>query len=107
MDTLIGGHPPYDGNQWDNQCARCGSSLDWQECSNCGGEGVSGQDCGEDCCCCRDPADNIGCDICGGEGGWFTCFSSKDWCKDNPLDGREEVKSGTPEWFIIEHRKKA
>ena len=41
----------------------------WIECENCGGEGVTSHDCGEDCCCCEDPEDNVACDCCDGEGG--------------------------------------
>ncbi len=50
------------------QCGRCGSSITFQECGNCGGDGVTGHDCGEDCCCCADPEDNVTCDICHGVG---------------------------------------
>lgn len=44
--------------------------TDWVECWNCGGEGYSYHDCGEDCCCCLNPEDNVICDICDGAGGW-------------------------------------
>jgi hypothetical protein len=43
----------------------------WEDCWQCGGEGVSGHDCGEDTCCCLDQSDNIICDICNGEGGYY------------------------------------
>jgi hypothetical protein len=43
----------------------------WIDCWNCGGEGFSDHDCGEDCCCCAFPEDNVVCDICEGEGGWL------------------------------------
>jgi len=43
---------------------------DYVDCWNCGGEGFSGHDCGEDTCCCLDPEDDVVCDICKGEGGW-------------------------------------
>ena len=43
---------------------------DYVECWNCGGEGYSHHDCGEDCCCCLSPYDNVRCDICDGKGGW-------------------------------------
>ena len=42
----------------------------WRRCWNCGGEGFSSHDCGEDTCCCIDPEDNVVCDVCGGKGGW-------------------------------------
>jgi hypothetical protein len=43
----------------------------WHTCWNCGGEGTSGHDCGEDSCCCLDPEDDQPCQICHGEGGWL------------------------------------
>jgi hypothetical protein len=73
-------------------CPRCGGSADWQECSNCGGDGYDGHDCGEDCCCCEDPEDNIPCDICHGEGGWWACLNTYEWCQANPLPGKENAK---------------
>ena len=47
-----------------------GSDDDFVECWNCGGEGYSGHDCGEDCCCCADPEPNVVCHVCNGKGGW-------------------------------------
>ena len=81
------------------RCKRCGSSLDWEECWNCGGEGVAGHNCGEDCCCCADPVDNIGCDICQGRGAFPRCLSSPKWCEANPRSGMESVPRSTPEKF--------
>jgi DnaJ-class molecular chaperone len=49
-------------------CEKCGAPLEYRECEHCGGEGVSGHDCGEDTCCCLDPYDNVECDICSGTG---------------------------------------
>ena len=57
-----------------DQCALHGEK-DWCECWNCGGEGTSGHDCGEDCCACLYPEDNVGCDICNGKGGWYRCYT--------------------------------
>jgi len=79
------------------QCARCGSSLEFVECPNCGGEGVSGHDCGEDSCCCADPDDNMACDICRGVGALPHCISGKEWCEANPLPGRSKTKRSTCE----------
>lgn len=42
----------------------------YRHCYQCGGEGVTHHDCGEDTCCCLYPEDNVRCDICHGEGGW-------------------------------------
>lgn len=47
-----------------------GDIMDWIECWQCGGEGYSDHDCGEDTCCCLDPEDNVRCDVCNGKGGW-------------------------------------
>lgn len=44
--------------------------YDWVDCWQCGGEGYSDHDCGEDCCCCLNPENNVICDICNGAGGW-------------------------------------
>lgn len=53
------------------------SELDaWVTCWNCGGEGLSEHDCGEDTCCCYMPEDNVRCDVCRGKGGW-TASSQK------------------------------
>ena len=100
QERYIGRHPD-DDRMWDCQCARCGSSLEFEQCEVCGGEGVDGHDCGEDSCCCADPDDNVPCQACGGDGVWPLCASSHEWCKSNPLPGRAHIASGTPEWFVI------
>lgn len=101
MLSVIANSHPNDGQEWDCQCARCGSSLFWVYCEQCGGEGVDGHDCGDDTCCCAYPEDNVPCDICRGRGGWYSCASSDAWCKAHPLDARNAVQSGTPEWFVV------
>jgi hypothetical protein len=56
-------------------CEACGCcEMVGRSCSQCGGDGVDGHDCGEDTCCCLDPEDNESCDICNGEGGWMVCI---------------------------------
>ena len=35
--TVIG-DPPGDGREWEDQCARCGSSVSWEHCEWCDGE---------------------------------------------------------------------
>jgi len=103
VERVVGLQCPNDGREWHVQCARCGSSLSFEECANCGGEGVTGHDCGEDCCCCLDPEDNVVCDCCGGEGDFPECASQPSgWCLDHPMPGREAVHVGTPEWFTVE-----
>lgn len=57
----------------DDCCEKCGAQLEYRTCEHCGGEGVSGHDCGEDTCCCLDPEDNIPCDYCDGTGHWLAC----------------------------------
>ena len=101
----IGKHP-NDGRNWDCQCARCGSSMTHIECESCGGEGVSGHDCGEDTCCCLDPEENMTCDICDGKGGWLECLSSSEFCEGNPLPGREKIKRGEVEWITLDAKLK-
>lgn len=54
-------------------CAACGSEKWPVTCWNCGGEGFSHHDCGEDTCCCLHPEDNVKCDICEGDGGFNVC----------------------------------
>lgn len=70
---MTGGDRPLGDPVDDCKVCPCGTELEWQECTQCLGEGVDGHDCGEDCCCCLDPEDNICCDICEGEGGWMGC----------------------------------
>lgn len=101
LDRFARDFPPQDGREWESQCARCGSSTDWTDCENCGGEGVIGHDCGEDCCCCADPEDNVICDLCNGHGGWHHCILSADWCNANPRTGCAGYMHGQIEWFLI------
>jgi hypothetical protein len=58
-------------DEWDeHEEYRQGDGSLWRVCWQCGGEGVSDHDCGEDCCNCLHPEDNVRCDICEGKGGW-------------------------------------
>jgi hypothetical protein len=88
-------------------CGRCGSSISFEECEHCGGEGVTSHDCGEDCCCCLDPEDNVACGACGGSGAFPLCLSSPEWCEGHPLPGREATKCSTPESFTVQARIEA
>lgn len=99
--TWIGEHP-NDGREYDCQCARCGSSMEWDECEMCGGEGMDDHDCGEDCCACADPEPNVPCQWCDGQGGRLCCLSGFEWCEANPLPGREDKTRNTPEWYVVE-----
>lgn len=59
-----------DSKEW---CAKHQSQKFWVDCWDCGGEGMSHHDCGEDCCVCLDPEDNVRCDTCYGKGGFKLC----------------------------------
>lgn len=98
---IIAENPPHDGKEYECQCARCGSSVSWETCEYCGGEGFDGHDCGEDCCSCRYPVDNVVCGACDGNGTFGYCLSSEEWCIANPLPDRENMERGKIEWFSI------
>jgi hypothetical protein len=83
------------------QCGRCGSSISFHDCPNCGGEGYTSHDCGEDCCCCAEPEDNVPCDVCNGDGTFARCLSSPEWCEAHPMAGRETTERSTVESFSI------
>lgn len=87
------------------QCGRCGSSLTWEDCQNCGGDGLTGHDCGEDSCCCLLPEDNVLCDICHGEGIFPHCLSTQEWCEAHPMAGREITPRHTVESFTVADRR--
>ena len=92
--------PPRDANDWDCQCARCGSSCDAKDCEECGNDGfvfdghwgIDDEDIGNDCRTCP---------TCGGVPVVYHCLSSRDWCNSNPLPGRENVERGQIEWFVV------
>lgn len=92
------------GLKIDCQCARCGSSCDYEHCTNCE-DGSCGSDCIDDLChggeCIHGDSGFIPCDICDGQGGWNYCMSSLEWCEANPLPGRESVQRGAIEWFTF------
>jgi hypothetical protein len=41
-DKVIAPYPPSDGREWENQCARCGSTVAWEDCTACQ-EGYTGR----------------------------------------------------------------
>lgn len=102
MTTHIGKHPLpemyAEGLEIDCQCARCGSSCDWQECIECYDGQYEDADCSGVVWMNR-------CNACEGRGGTQRCMSSHEWCEANPLPGRESVKRGKIEWFTIPERK--
>ena len=80
------------------QCARCGSSCAFVDCGNCGGDDEAlGSDCIDDLChggeCIHGDSGFIRCGWCHGAGGWWHCISSPEWCKANPMPGREHITS--------------
>lgn len=76
----------------DGQCARCGSSVAWEVCDRCGGDGY-----GEEIWSDIGVMARVPCDTCQGECGWFRCLSSPAFCEANPLPGREHVTSAAAE----------
>ena len=94
--------PLSDGQDWECQCARCGSSVTEEVCSWCGGDGETqpGELYEEDPLW-YDEDDTEPCHQCGGEGGWARCISAPEWCDTHPMPGRERVESGEVEWFPI------
>lgn len=81
----------------DCQCARCGSSCGWVDCSDCD-HGIVYDD--------TEGWDEVErCMICGGFGGWYICLSSAEWCEANPLPGRESTERGEIEWYDIPDRQ--
>lgn len=96
VEKVIGACP-RDGREWDCQCARCGSSMHFVDCDNCGGEGDLESDDWQDEEGYRRP-----CDWCHARGGHWACLSSAEWCEANPRDGRADVKRGAVEWFTFE-----
>lgn len=90
---------PRDGREYDTQCARCGSSLVFEACETCNGEGEVEYDC--------DPLEELDdgdstCPDCEGERCFPVCLASEQWCMAHPLEGRALVERSTPEYFAIE-----
>lgn len=69
----------------DDGCARCGSSLGWEDCPACLLGEIEVDD--DDGMCSLEQ-----CHACEGRGGWDVCLSSADWCQANPLPGCESTE---------------
>lgn len=69
--SVIAEFPPQDNRVWHVQCARCGSSVGYDEVST----------------------------IDLGDIRWRFCLSGAEWCEANPLEGRESVRRGEFEWY--------
>jgi len=87
MKTVIQDYPPDDGNEWDCQCARCGSTAYWEKCL------------------CYPKDNNVACPWCHGHGGEWWCMSPAGWCKANPVEGREDIPRGQIEWYCIQRER--
>jgi hypothetical protein len=97
-ESIIAEHPPLDDKEWSCRCARCGADAEWIECWECNGEGYQED---ED----DDPDWGVEtCLGCSGECGDYWCTSSSQWCKDNPLPGREDMQQGNLEWTVEKAR---
>ena len=97
MDSaVIAIRPPNDGREWDCQCARCGSSVTYEPCGSCGGDGE--WEVAEDY---WGNTEEVRCDDCDGRGGWQVCLSDAAWCEAHPIEGRAAVPRGRVEWFVI------
>lgn len=71
-----------------DQCARCGSSVSWEDCQACPMFGSFDE---------PDPH----CPNCEGSGRVASCLSSYEWCQANPLPGCEDIDRHTVEWFTV------
>lgn len=106
MKTHIGRRPPNDGGEWECQCARCGSSVEFDSCNRCGGDGWTAiGELYEEDPLWYDVDDIRPCYDCGGECGWYFCISSTEYCEAHPLPGREQTPRGTIEWFKLEGKE--
>lgn len=82
---VIGRHVPIGkDSEYGPACQRCGGDMDWECCSQCGGEG--GHDAHELFPLEYAPGEITVCGLCWGSGGWWHCCNSFDWCLANPLE---------------------
>jgi hypothetical protein len=90
--THFGRHP-NDGEEYDAQCARCGSTIAFVDCPACGGHGtVEAIDLDDEV---------VDCGLCGGNATFPLCISTEKFCQDNPLPGRAAYARSNPEWFRV------
>jgi hypothetical protein len=72
------------------QCARCGSSVEWNPCGSGCDDGWVESDDWQDF---DDEDSDQPCGDCGGRGGSWHCLSTPEWCEAHPLPGREQIPS--------------
>lgn len=72
----------------DHSCARCGSSIAFEDCQMCPATGWYDN---------PDPA----CPACRGTGSVAICLSAYEWCRDHPLPGREDVQRHTVDEYVV------
>lgn len=102
-ESIIAQTPPSDDRDWENQCARCGSSVHRVRCESCGGDGcLPEEDDGLD----FHEGDDT-CETCNGAGGWWICLSSEEFCNANPAPGRLLFVRGAIEWFTFDAMRDA
>ena len=82
--------PGRDAGEEDCQCARCGSSIMFDDCSQCGGEGWHESPDDDSWAWMEDRLERCG--TCAGQGGWWTCLSTVEYCRAHPMPGREDVR---------------
>jgi DnaJ-class molecular chaperone len=87
---------PNDRKSYDYQCGRCGSSMTFEECLECGGVGTVEDDDWQD----YEQA-GVPCPTCRGTGSWPICLSSEQWCREHPMPGRDDVERGTVDCFEV------
>ena len=86
----------------DEQCARCGSSVIFEDCERCGCEGFVDDELEFDYEVMD--YDIKPCPDCRGRCGYWRCLSTPEWCQAHPLQGREDVARGTIEFFQVADR---
>jgi hypothetical protein len=100
LGNVIGNIVP--GDDWECQCARCGSSIQFDPCASCGGDGwTEPGELYEQDPLWYDQNDTEACPDCDGEGSFAICISSRRWCQTHASVGRGKYPRHTVEWFHV------